>query len=298
MAGNFPGHAWLGEGLDGDERWWRGDGTEDGGVGNIGGIATGTQADKAHGDGRAGRVEEIPAAREVDLDVGMEVGGAQRWVRPIVDAAGKARGDAQGAADGDHQVGKITADADAVDQRVDGRGGRAAGVAAKGDLLIHPVTDGFNAPVAFGQLAELLDGQPAEAVGLAVAAGVDVAEYRKRQGGDRGFSDQVGVADVMFDVYRRLVGNVQRAGLSAEAQVTGAGIGGELDAGRDGLADLQGFTDQRLAGGLRCLDIENEISAGKFDLIVQVDGELKANHGFPWGETVTGAARRGNGKAR
>ena len=74
------------------------------------------------------------------------------------------------------------------------------------------------------------------------------------------------------------------------------GLRVELEAAGDWLADCQGFGDQRLAGRLRRMDVEDEVGAGKADLVVQVDGELEASHGWPFKETLTGAVRRGNGR--
>src|SRR3989344_40407 len=94
-----------------------------------GGVAPGAESHEAHGDGRARRVEDVPAPAQEDLDVGVEVGGAQRRVGAEVDAGGKARRDVQRAAQRDHQVSEVAAHAPAFVERVDGRGGAGGRVA-------------------------------------------------------------------------------------------------------------------------------------------------------------------------
>src|SRR3989344_2026928 len=64
--------------------------SEDGGKRHVGGVAPGAESHEAHGDGRARRVEDVPAPAQEDLDVGVEVGGAQRRVGAEGDAGGKA----------------------------------------------------------------------------------------------------------------------------------------------------------------------------------------------------------------
>ena len=93
--------------------------------GNVGRIAAGAEADEAHRNGCSRGVEKIPSAAEENLDIGVEIGRAECRVGAVVDAGRKARRNAQGAADGDHQVGKVAANADAVGQRIERRGGRS-----------------------------------------------------------------------------------------------------------------------------------------------------------------------------
>ena len=98
------------------------DSAENGRKGHVGGIAPGTKVDIAHRDAGIGRVEDVPAIAEINLDVSMKVRRAERWVGAVVGAGGKARWNIEGAAEGNHQVREVATNTDLLDQRVDRRG--------------------------------------------------------------------------------------------------------------------------------------------------------------------------------
>ena len=281
MAGQFPRAAVLSNGADADLRWRRNDTAENGGVRDIGRIATGAKANETHRDRRARGVKNIPAPIEEDFDISMEIGRPEQRIGAVIDTRGKAGRNTQGAAEGDHQVREITADTDAVGQRIERRGGRVAGVALEGDIAAHPVLDGFDPTIALGQQAELAHGEHAEAVGLAIAARIDVVQNRKGQLGDLRFSDLIWIADMVLDIDRGLIGYMQWAGGAGQAQIAGAAGRIVGSRGQYLLADVQLFADNGLRMGCRGMDIEDKISAGISQFVVKVDCELDANHVFP-----------------
>jgi len=78
--------------------------------------------------------------------------------------------------------------------------------------------------------------------------------------------------------------DIERAGAGGQTQIAGSRCRMVMDRCRDGLADQQLLADQALAGGLRGVDVENEIGAGVEEFVLEVYRELDANHEFPkWG---------------
>ncbi|MCY1544995.1 hypothetical protein D9M68_809110 [compost metagenome] len=105
---------------------------------------------------------------------------------------------------------------------------------------------------------------------------------------DGRFEHAVGLGHVVHDVQRGAVAQLQRAGAGAQTQDARAGGGiGVHDHGH-GLTDLQLFPDHGLMWGMRGLDVEDEIAAGLVDLVLQVDGEVDANHGITVKKRVDG----------
>jgi hypothetical protein len=262
-----------------DHRRLRAHAAEDGGEGHVRRIAPGAQADQAHRDGGARRVEQIPAVTQVDLDVGVEVRWPEGRVGAEIGAGGKSCGDAERAAQRDHQVREVAADADLVDQRVHRRGVGVRGVRHEGDMGLHPVADRLYARMTLAQAAEGADGQPAQAVGLAVAARVEVADDLWRQPAHRHLGELRRVGEVVLQVQRGQVRQVQRAGLRAQPQVTVAGQGIGVDLRRHRLADRELLVADSLPRRVRGMHVEDEVGAIGVDLVVQFELEFDADHG-------------------
>ena len=114
----------VGNGLDLDDGWRAHHAAKDGGKGGVGGVAARAKAHKTHGNGHARRVKHVPAVAQVNLHIGVKVGGPEHGVGTVVNAGGKAGGNVHRAAQRNHQVGKVAAHADLFNQRVH-RGGVA-----------------------------------------------------------------------------------------------------------------------------------------------------------------------------
>jgi hypothetical protein len=121
----------------------------------------------------------------------------------------------------------------------------------------------------------------AEAVGLAIAARVNVGQGGKRQFADRRFADAVRVGHIVIDIKRCGVGDMERALVNAQAQIAGVGDRAGLDRRQHRLADLQLLANHQLAGGLGGVDVENKIGAGAKKFVMKVNRKLDANHVFP-----------------
>ena len=165
------------------------------------------------------------------------------------------RGNARGAAQGDAHVGEVAAHAGAVDE---GAGGRRLAVGRTRlvvDLGLDPIED-LQHPVAADRAAEGAFREPAELVGRAVAAGVEIGQDVGGQ-----------IAPVVLDRHRRqtLEHAVVDDGLIGQRhlarQVSAQGAGPELlvlvfDEGDRGRG-CQAFLDHRLArpvGDLNLVD--------------------------------------------
>ncbi|MCY1534056.1 hypothetical protein D9M68_694120 [compost metagenome] len=174
---------------------------------------------------------------------------------------------------------EIAAHALVVVERVQRRGHGVAGVRLEPDLALHPLFDGLHAAVALWHLAKQVVRHGGHAVRLAVAAGVEVDQRFGRQLGHRGFKHGVGLRHVVRDVERGAVAQLQRAGPGAQAQRAAAGGRvGVHDQGH-GLAHLELFPHHFLLGRVGGLDIEDEVGGRGVDRVLQIDGEVDADHG-------------------
>ena len=267
--------------LDRDHRRGRPHAAEDRREGHVGGVAPGAETHEAHRDRGARRVEHVPAPAEVALDVGVKVGRPEGRVGAVVDAGREARRDVDRTAQRDHQMREVAAHADLLEQRVERRGLRVAGVRRERGALEHPVANPLHAAVALPARAELAHRELVQAIRLAIAARVDVAQHRRRQLRDRHLGDRRRQLHVVIDLDRRLVQHLQRPGLRGQAQVAVAGGRVGLDAPGHRLAQRQHFVQHALACGQRRVDVEDEIAAGIEDLVVELQRELKTGHALP-----------------
>ena len=91
-------------------------------------------------------------------------------------AAHVARGQIESAAQGDAAVSEIAAYAVATLDDVVGGDLTAAGAGSIVDVFVEPVADRLNTSQPVGMVTELLPGEIAEAIAIAVAGGQGVAE--------------------------------------------------------------------------------------------------------------------------
>ena len=208
----------------------------------------------------------------------MEVGRPQHGVGAIVGACGEARGDVQRPAHRDHQVRKIAAHARPALQRLHRRGVAVGRVGRELHLLLHPFHDGLHPPIAHGQGPELLHGQLRELIGLAIPAGVQVAQHLKRQVGHGHFGQLVGLGKIVRHVHAGRVADLELAGQGPQAHVAGARARVGVDLGKHRLAQGQALGAHGLAGGVRGMDVEDEVSAFGANLIAQVYLQFDAGH--------------------
>ena len=145
---------------------------EDAGDGGIGGVAAGADAHEAVQVREARGIEDDPAAADEALEAGVEVGRIE-----LVGVAGEiARRNVQRAAERDAEVREVAADAGALRHGVEGRRHRVGRAAQVLDVVVDPVADGHDLLVRILDLPEQVPGQPAQPIGLAVAAGKQVRE--------------------------------------------------------------------------------------------------------------------------
>ena len=126
---------------------------------------------------RASGIELVPLAAEVCLEPRVDV----HWLELMEVAHHQSRGDAQGAAKGDGDVGQITANPFATLMNLNGRYGIGAAERSVAYGLAHPVGDCDHLCVAGLASAHDLGGHFTESVGLAVPTGQQVAEHVVRQ---------------------------------------------------------------------------------------------------------------------
>ncbi len=75
------------------------------------------------------------------------------------DAGREACGNVNGAAQGNHQVREVAADANLLDEGVDRRGIRVRGIRREGDTTVHPVPDCLHTTMPLPETTELVDRQ-------------------------------------------------------------------------------------------------------------------------------------------
>jgi len=73
--------------------------------------------------------------------------------------------------------------------------------------------------------------------------------------------------------------HIERAGQGAHAQAAGVGDGIGVRQGGQALAEGELLGNHSLLAGARGLDVEDEISPRKADLVLKADGKLDADHG-------------------
>ena len=147
----------------------------------------------------------VPAVAQKYFNVGMKIGRAEFRRGTVVDAGHEARGDVHRAAQGDHQMREIAAHAGLFDHGVGSRGVAVGAAGEERGAAAYPILDGGHARVAGRKVREFPGGQFAEAVGLAIAAGVDVAQHFGRQLGDRHFMQVFRLLGMVAEVNRGAV---------------------------------------------------------------------------------------------
>ena len=194
------------------------DAAEDAGDRGVGGVAAGADPHQAVQVRELGGVEDRPAAADEALEAGVEVRRIE-----LVGVAGEiARRDVQRPAQRDAEVREVAAHAGALRHGVEGRGHRVGGAAQVLDVVVDPVADRDDLLVRVLDRAEQVPGQPAEPIGLAVAAREQVRDGRRAQLGDRRRLDGAGAVGLEVAVDRR---RVVRAPRSCVARSPAGGSG-------------------------------------------------------------------------
>ena len=141
--------------------------------------------------------------------------------------------------------------------------------------MLNPVTNRLHAAVTLGQAAKLLERKAQQAVGLAITAGVQVAEGVGWQMLYRHLAQRGRVDGVVRYVDGGVVGDVQRARLAVQAQgaIARGGIG--VHRVRGVLIDLQALVADLLAGCFGCMDVEDEVGTVTVNVVGEVDLQLK-----------------------
>jgi len=136
---------------------------------------------------------------------------------------------------------------------------------------MHPVLNRPNAPIARPQAAEFRAGELVQAIGLAIAARVDVGQRLGRKLRDRHFLNAFGRCDVMGNVDSRVIVHRQAAGVGTQARVSVA-MGRIGEQGNvDRLAHQKILRNQRLALRLRGVDVEYEVAGVIGDFVRTLD---------------------------
>ena len=133
----------------------------------------------------------------------MEVGRAERGIGAVVDAGREARRDVHGAAQRDHEVREIAAHALPVTSVSTAAVLPSELFETNSTWPLHPVADGLHAAIALLEAAEFGECEAVQAVGLAIAAGVEVGQHVGRQLGDRYLGQGFRRRPVMHEIDHR-----------------------------------------------------------------------------------------------
>ena len=116
-------------------------------------------------------VKVDPSASKKDLIPCAEISGTAKRLTDVPDVAGDiARWNIHAASKCNGEVLEIAADPNSLDEDIRGGLGRSGGVVVKGDLVMHPIADGYRPfPTAFDG-SELAVGDSAELINLAIPA--------------------------------------------------------------------------------------------------------------------------------
>ena len=203
----------------------------------------------------------------------MEVGRRLRVARVGGD---EARGNVQRAAQRDHQVREVAADAGAVREHVARAVGQARRTDDVVDVVLDPLADRLHAAVASRQRLEPPTREREDRLDLAVAARLHVREHRARHLRERHFGGGR-VHRRRVDLDRRQVADVERAPrhVDPEEAVAPAFVP-ELVAART-RRDRHALGQHPLRGGGRNGEIEDEQRLRE-DVVVELAVDVEGRH--------------------
>ena len=94
----------------------------------------------------------------------MKIGGTEHGIGTVVDARCEARGDVDGTAQRNHQMRKVAAYTNLLNERVNRRGVAIGRIGFESDVVQHPVPNRLHPAVAAPQMTKLLDSQAVQPV--------------------------------------------------------------------------------------------------------------------------------------
>ena len=169
-----------------------------------------------------------------------------------------ARRNAQRTAERDGEMREIAADASPLGGRIEGRGHLVRNAADVVDIVVDPVADRIDAPVALRLVAERALGETLQLVGLAVAAGPQMHQNRKRQVARRHLGDGFGRLEHGIERHLGFVFELERAGLDHRPEIAVAAFRHRPALGFEVRRERQGLAPNPLTCMAHGLDIEHE----------------------------------------
>ena len=147
-------------------------------------------------------------------------------------------------------------------------------------MLLHPCANGLRPHIAHGQMAKLLDRKVRQPVGLAIAAGVDIAQHIQGQLVHRDFGNLRGLGHVVVNLHGRDILQLQGTWLRPQAQAALPRTGAKLNVPlRRIRADQKMLMGDLLVLGAGSVDVKEKIGTGRLHGVIQIDLQLKSDHG-------------------
>jgi hypothetical protein len=229
---------------------------EGGGDGAVGGVSAGGHQDASDARGVVPRIEGPPAVAEINFEPGAEIHGAIRGRDADIAevAGGVARGNVEGTAEGNGEMLKIAADANALGVNAQRRAGGTREFIAEGDVAVDPIANRQDAGPSFRHDSEQFYRGVHEEIDFAVAAAHQKKEHIGREFLDRNF--------LSVEALR-----VRQAGVVNQSGVVKANLPRRSDDAGAGVAETISETfDVSLRLGAHYVGFEQVGVAGRMDV--------------------------------